>query len=374
MNGLTGQFISYPAVARHPDPGEMDVEGMVQLDFDRLVFESESHGVSMMLDHLEIDQSGRSGLVFTDSSQPGWEILCNQWRILSNPMLARRNHLMLRVKELRRRQTSAANLRRSVILVAVFAVVFTILYLSGGFAVRFAVSRVSLAWEAELGEAALKEIEDEVKFSENPGISDALESMLTLITTNQPGLKYPYKVHVALSSEPNAFALPGGTIIVTSGLFSLTKDPGEIAGVLAHEVAHVRHRHGLETLITSVGPLYVLKLLGGDRNGFVTVLSRGSHLLVSQHYSRQHEHEADETGFRMLVRAQINPQGMISLLRKLREHANAGDPDSDSARIFSSHPPTLERIAHLESLSRRLKHDTNFISMTLPALEASFLK
>ena len=369
---MSGQFISYPAVARHPDLGGMEVEGSVHLDFDKLGFESETNCVSMALDHLEVDQSGRNWLVFTDSSQPDWQILCNQWRILSNPMLARRSHLVLPVKELRRRRTSAANLRRSLILIVVFAVVFTILYLSSGWAVRFAVNRVPSTWEEELGKAGLKEFKDEVKFSENPVAAEALESMLTLITTNQPGLNYPYKIHVALISEPNAFALPGGTIIVTSGFLNLTKDPGEIAGVLAHEVAHVRHRHGLETLITSVGPLYVLKLLGGDRNGFVTVLSHGSHLLVSQHYSRQHEDEADETGFRMLIRARINPQGMISLLKKLKEHEQAGGPDSSLTRLFSSHPPTPQRIQHLESLSRRLRGDTNYV--LLPAFEPSFPK
>ena len=173
------------------------------------------------------------------------------------------------------------------------------------------------------------------------------------------GRKFQFRASIIDRFEPNAFALPGGRIFVFTGLLDRVQKPEELAGVLAHEMAHVTHRHGLRKLISAGGPYYVLRLFVSDKQGVLSVVSAGSQLLVGQAYSRDVEREADAAGWHYLLAANIDPRGLVDFFQLLTEGENA----DFIPEMLRSHPATRERIAALNKLWQTTPHPTNFVSL-----------
>jgi Zn-dependent protease with chaperone function len=162
---------------------------------------------------------------------------------------------------------------------------------------------------------------------------------------------------------PNALALPGGTLIMTDELVGLVgRDENVITAVLAHELGHVRHRHGLRALVqvTLLGGLASVVL--GD---FSSVLAGVPVLLGQASYSRAAEREADAEAVRILRAASISPEVMVTLFEKMAQRSSAKDApaDADSGRAerqaswlgiaFASHPADAERVAYFRQAARR---------------------
>jgi Zn-dependent protease with chaperone function len=162
---------------------------------------------------------------------------------------------------------------------------------------------------------------------------------------------------------PNALALPGGTLVLTDELVELVgRDERVITAVLAHELGHVRHRHGLRMLVqvTLLGGLASVVL--GD---FSSVLAGVPVLLGQASYSREAERDADAEAVRILQAAAISPAVMVTLFDKLGQRDRAQDaPDgADSGRAdrpsswlgiaFASHPPDAERVQYFRQAAGR---------------------
>ncbi len=142
----------------------------------------------------------------------------------------------------------------------------------------------------------------------------------------------------------NALALPDGTLIVTDQLVKLADDDAQIMAVLAHELGHVRHRHGLRLLIqTSVVGLVMAWYIGD-----VSSLAAGlPTLLLQAGYSRAHEREADRYAAELLRHNGLSPHLLADMLDKLE--AAHGDGELRGLGYLSSHPANRERVAHLRS-------------------------
>ncbi|MEZ5651381.1 MAG: M48 family metallopeptidase [Burkholderiaceae bacterium] len=139
---------------------------------------------------------------------------------------------------------------------------------------------------------------------------------------------------------PNAFALPGGYIIVTDELVALADgDPDMILGVLAHEYGHVIGRHGMRLLLQSALLGTIVGLATGDVGGLIT----GAPLLMTQlAYSRANEFEADQVSIDMLLASGRSPAAMAEMMTRLA--AEAGGDDDGFGVLLSSHPASAERI------------------------------
>src|SRR5690606_32430743 len=122
---------------------------------------------------------------------------------------------------------------------------------------------------------------------------------------------------------------------------SAAETPEEVAGVVAHEIAHVTEQHSMRQIISSTGLFLIIQAFLGDASGLLGALADNSYFLLNQKFSRDHEREADEKGMELLIAANIDPQGMISFFETLEEeHA-----DMPSAlNMISTHPATKERI------------------------------
>ncbi|MCC6234680.1 MAG: M48 family metallopeptidase, partial [Verrucomicrobiales bacterium] len=176
--------------------------------------------------------------------------------------------------------------------------------------------------------------------------------------------------------EVNALALPGGRVFVTRGLLRAVRNGEELAGVIAHELAHVRQRHGLQHVVGSQGPMLALQLALGASPGPAGALVGDSQELLGLSYSREAENEADELGFRFLIAANIDPRGMLSFMRRLDEfdadpaspttpttttHGPSADQQTTRPeRVLRTHPLTPERVAHLETLWSETRRKTGF--------------
>ena len=158
------------------------------------------------------------------------------------------------------------------------------------------------------------------------------------------GSAYRYQFHVTDDKSVNAYAMPGGFIVVHSGLLALADNADEVAGVLAHEISHVEKRHSLTAMAQSAGLSATVAILFGDLG---RIASAGADLL-SLKFSRDHERDADSTGLSLLVKAGLQPAAMASFFRKMAAQGG-GVP-----AFLSTHPPSEERFAAIEAAVKLL--------------------
>ncbi len=153
---------------------------------------------------------------------------------------------------------------------------------------------------------------------------------------------FKWNIHfIKDDSTVNAFCLPGGHVFVYTGLLNLTDNSSEIAGVLAHEIAHAELRHSLQQIIQQYGFQFVLEGILGINSSW---LGLGLEL-VQLKFSRSDEQAADEFAFHMLQSNQIDTDGLISFFKKM-EQTNS----NQLTTFLSTHPDTRKRIQHIQSL------------------------
>lgn len=151
------------------------------------------------------------------------------------------------------------------------------------------------------------------------------------------------------SQEQNAFAAPGGYIFITSGLMKTLKNEAELAGVLAHEVAHVTKQHMLETIrrgaiLGSVSE-FTLTAMKKNPEMFSSVIDEMSELLFTKGLDKDKEFEADVVGIEYAYRAGYHPQGLRDYLKTL-----ANQEGHAESRFFTTHPSTTLRISKIDAL------------------------
>jgi predicted Zn-dependent protease len=168
--------------------------------------------------------------------------------------------------------------------------------------------------------------------------------------------KYPFEFHVARDKTINAFALPGGIVVVNSGLIAATHRPEELAGVLAHEIQHVEQRHSLRGAIKQLGLRGIWALVAGDVGS--SVLGQTALQLTSLQFSRKDETTADVKGFDALVEHNIDPQGMIEFFLTM-----AQSQGSQSLAFLSTHPADRDREALLRAKLQALHRDFPALQM-----------
>jgi Zn-dependent protease with chaperone function len=154
---------------------------------------------------------------------------------------------------------------------------------------------------------------------------------------------------------PNAFALPGDTMVMTDQLVQLVNGNSEVlVAVLAHELGHLKHRHGMRMLVQAgvLGTVSAVAL--GDFSGLLGAVPL---LLGHAHYSREAERQADAFAVQVLHAAGISPLVMLTLFDKLEQHRKQGGdrPDQESLLgiAFASHPRDAQRIAFFQQAAEQ---------------------
>lgn len=156
---------------------------------------------------------------------------------------------------------------------------------------------------------------------------------------------YNTRVTVVRSPEKNAFAMPGGYIVVYSGILEEMPSADALSALLAHESAHILYRHTLRNIMQTMGRSMFLTLLTGNGSGVAsTILSRADELKGLE-YSRELETEADNEGLSMMDKRNINPEGMYQLMDYLREETAGKEP----AAFMSTHPVFEKRMENIRA-------------------------
>lgn len=160
------------------------------------------------------------------------------------------------------------------------------------------------------------------------------------------GVATPIRAAVLATAIPNAFALPGGKIILLSGLLARAENPDEIAGILAHELGHVSHRDSTRNLIYSGGTSFLIGLLFGDitGSGALIVASRS---LVAASYSREAEESADTFSIEVMHRLGRPTKPMGELIFRV-----TGKEVDKSLSILANHPLSEDRLKHMSEEDR----------------------
>lgn len=225
---------------------------------------------------------------------------------------------------------------------------------------EMAVSVTPLKVDKAAGEIALQAIDQEwMQPSELPAAQqEALRLAFARLTQQALGAQAPAYALLFRKSKigPNAFALPGGTVVMTDEMVELVEgDEAVLLGVLAHELGHVHHRHGMRMLIQGSAIGLIAGLVWGDASGLLTAVPV---LLGQASYSRDAEREADQYAADMLVQAGRPPSVMVRLfeyLEKDRKTPGHGDRAWSAVGIaFSSHPADEERKRFFKDADARL--------------------
>jgi Zn-dependent protease with chaperone function len=261
-----------------------------------------------------------------------------------------RDYLERTAEHVRRSRRS----RRLVIAVAAGSLSALLLTLWFGFdtLVSLAVSRIPVEWEQKIGEAAQRDLlAGQTVVAGGPAV-EAVREITKRLTAPIPDNPYTFHVTVVRSDIVNAFALPGGYVVVFTGLLKKAESPEEVAGVLSHELNHVLQRHGLERIVKTLGIVAVVTILVGDQQGLIGLAKQLGVELLTLKFSREQETEADVTGLKLLHRAKIAPDGMIRFFERLSES------ESGRVELLSTHPMSAARAERLKAEAASLPPQT----------------
>jgi Zn-dependent protease with chaperone function len=176
----------------------------------------------------------------------------------------------------------------------------------------------------------------------NPAGREALDALVIRLA-EAAGHDRPITLHVTNSKIPNAFAIPGGHVVLFHGAIDGASGPEEVAAVVAHEIGHVVARHSVRSLIRELGLKTALTLLTGGASGDIggSMAEYGSKL-VSLSYSRGAEEEADRLGIAMLKKAGLRADGLSKFFERAEKFDRSG---GGSSSWLSTHPANEQRIA-----------------------------
>jgi predicted Zn-dependent protease len=239
---------------------------------------------------------------------------------------------------------STDHARRVYVLLGSIAVILVGLWAVTDAIVGVIVNMLPTEWENKVGKESFAEIRQFFPLTDEPALTNRVFLVSQRLKKGLPYEAPKFRFHVSAMPLINAIALPGGDVVVLEGLLA-DATPDELAAVLAHEMAHVIKKHAMRQIAQQAGPAFVAKyVLGGE--GALSTLMEGASTLGELQYSRGNERQADAVAFEMLVDANIDPRSLANFFKKIRKIEKKMGENNDD--LFSTHPPTEERIKFLE--------------------------
>jgi predicted Zn-dependent protease len=219
--------------------------------------------------------------------------------------------------------------------------------------------------EVAMGRQIAAEVDRQAKFIEDPVITEYVNRVGQNVVLHSDA-KIPFTIKVIDSDEVNAFALPGGFFYVNKGLLLAADNEAELAGVMAHEIAHVAARHAVENqtkaTITQYAILIPAIVLGGGAGQAIYQAGNFGALLGFMKFSRDAESEADRLGVQYLYAAGYDPSAMATMFEKLSAQ-NKKKPGALS-KAFASHPQPPDRRAASIALVARFPEREEYVIST----------
>lgn len=232
--------------------------------------------------------------------------------------------------------------------------------------VNWVIAQIPHAQEARLGDLVLAQTRAQMRVIERGPAVDAVQRMGERLTV---GTSHTYRWLVVDNPELNAFAAPGGVVVVYSGLLLAADRPEEAAGVIAHEVAHAELRHGLQGMVKNLGVRAAASVVLGDWSGVAVQQTMAS--LLEMKFSREAEMQADAEGLRRMVAARMDPAAMASFMDKLAAKNKSKEGNQGPPEWFSTHPASAERANALRAAAAAHAGPWNVLPVDWAAVKAS---
>ena len=359
----TGHNGMYQGHGFHKSLPNGKASGTITVSSGMIRFEpgvSDVKSESFPIEGCEFSLGGASDrLVFIrHPSRPEWSFYTSDRGILNNPLLQNVPSIALQLQKAKRTRW----FNHSVVVAVLVAMVMIplVLFSSMDTITGFAAKQVPAEWEHKMGETVYAQYQiGEQLMSEE----DTKKHLLPIVDPLLMALDNPrFTPQFSIVNDPeiNAFALPGGFVVINSGLILAADSADEMLGVLAHELSHVTEQHSVRNIISAASVYLSIDLLLGDVSGLLAMIADAAPLLLNQQFSRGFEREADVKGYELLTRANINPKGLASFFEKLvaEQEKQLEKVEDETTRelmiaaqgLLSTHPATEERIAYILSL------------------------
>ena len=239
-------------------------------------------------------------------------------------------------------------MRLSVTVARVWICVMAVV-LVGVFAVAPTACATTLQEELDLGKKLDQQILKETPLASDKQAAAELTEYGNNLIKNVRRPEIPYTFRIIKDDDLNAFAIPGGFVYFSERLWDVLRKDERI-GVLAHEIVHVDRRHALDAISKQQRrQIWLAVILTATRaNQTLADIASIAHSAYSLKYTRADERQADEVGLQLTNQANYNPAGLLLAMRKIgRFHGESG---GETPKIFSSHPPTKERLQYMQSM------------------------
>src|SRR5256884_164266 len=229
------------------------------------------------------------------------------------------------------------------------------------------VNLFSLEREISLGKSLAQEVERSSKMIDDPVVTEYVNRVGQNLVRNSDA-RVPFTIKVIDSDEVNAFALPGGFFYVNSGLILRAQEESELAGVMAHEIAHVAARHGTKQAtkgdIVQLASIPAMIFIPYGWAGYAAY--QGANFLIPMtflKFSRDIEREADFLGLQYMYKAGYDPNSYVTFFERIQ--ADEKRRPGSIPKVFSTHPPTPERIENTQKeIARILPARQEYIATT----------
>ncbi|MDO9515802.1 MAG: M48 family metalloprotease [Syntrophales bacterium] len=239
-------------------------------------------------------------------------------------------------------------------IIKILATCIVLLYLHASAGVSLA--SFTIQDEKKLGKEFYDKLKDKGVFVNEPKVTGYIEKIGRLLLSHSEKSYFDFTFSVIDSAGINAFATPGGYVYVFKGLIELTEDENQLAGVLAHEIAHIKARHIAQAIekaqkvnLASLAAILAGAFLGGgsEMTAAVVGFSTATAASLNLKYSREHEEEADRLGMLYLTQTGYDGEGMLNFLKIMRQYEFYSN---SIPSYFLTHPGTSDRIRYLDGL------------------------
>ena len=365
------QQIEYPGIALHDGFKNGKAGGRIILTGSSLRFIWDQGNIELPLQDLTIKRGGSSGhlVFFEHHAHPGWIVYTEKKGILkklkrqSSQYNPYKRDVSQQVTDIRKKTFGI----RAIILVSILVIAALIygLYLLRTPINKAIAKSIPVEWETALGESVFEGYKEGRTLIEDVEVLTSLETITNPLLSSIPDRRYAFHVYIIEDHTINAFALPGGYVVLHTGLLLAAESAEEVLGVLAHEISHVTLQHGIRKLLDSLGLLLIVKAILGDQSGIWGELIHNGAFLLNRKFSRGFEREADETGFLYLVTARIDPRGMMGFFQRLREESEKTGTLAleETLNFLSTHPDPGSRIKYLNRKWRQLVEKHGFLNL-----------
>jgi beta-barrel assembly-enhancing protease len=341
------------------------LKGHIEVAGEIIRFSAANETIEMPLSGLKITRGGHNNehIFLEHPAQPGWSVSTRDSQLLAHPALVGDADLGGQLKTLPREHRTRGLLVAAGVLFALLAAFIITLIACREWLVEKIADRIPVSWEVSLGEGLYKEVTSEEEVVTDPVREKQIAAITAPLLEAAGTNLYRFQFHIINDTNINAFAIPGGHVFLHTGLLQAADSPEEIAGVLAHEIAHVTERHGFRSLINAAGLYLIVQFFFGDTSGAMAVLADSSRMLLEQSYSRDFERQADDVGWNYLVKANIDPRGMIRFFKRMKEEEAKNPQLQGALQLLNTHPATDERMQRLEEKWQKLDRKDGFRSL-----------